>query len=181
MNWLKEEAEMGDGQTKKSGKWDTAVALFHKGQRLKEQGDYGGAVTAYTEALALVNTANTHNQRGLAYKKMGDYENAIDDFTQAIFLKEIDAGPEEIAGSYINRGMAYFETEQNDKAIADAEEAIKRGCYLGRAYNLRGIVYDDMGKFQQAIEDYKKAIAHGSTEAKENLRELEQYLGDNGR
>ncbi|MBE9540871.1 MAG: tetratricopeptide repeat protein, partial [Proteobacteria bacterium] len=44
------------------------------------------------------------------------------------------------------------------KAVADYSRAIELYPDYTRAYNSRGLAYDDMGLYNKAITDYDKAI-----------------------
>ena len=60
--------------------------------------------------------------------------------------------------TYINRGTAYADKGQYDKAIADYTKAIEINPKDARAYIIRGVTYYRKGQYDQAISDYTKAI-----------------------
>jgi len=59
---------------------------------------------------------------------------------------------------YNNRGIAYGEKGQYDRAIFDFNRAIEINPTDNKAYNNRGIVYRLQGQYDQAISDFNKAI-----------------------
>jgi tetratricopeptide (TPR) repeat protein len=67
------------------------------------------------------NRSVAHNDRGLAYRRLGEQARAIIDHSAAIQL-----APEDAAGFY-NRGNAYFDEGNFDRAIADYDKAIRLG------------------------------------------------------
>ncbi|MCY3740628.1 MAG: tetratricopeptide repeat protein [Candidatus Poribacteria bacterium] len=56
--------------------------------------------------------------------------------------------------SYYNRGIAYYEKREYDKAIADFSEVIKRNSDHADAYYNRGNAYCDEVDCDKAIADY---------------------------
>ena len=77
---------------------------------------------------------------------------AITDFTKVIDLRPADA----IA--YYNRGMAYGEQGDFDRAIADYTKMIDWNPNYAGAYYNRGLIYGKKSDFDRAIEDYTKTI-----------------------
>jgi protein O-mannosyl-transferase len=59
---------------------------------------------------------------------------------------------------YNNRGFAYAELGQYQRAFYDFNEAIRLKANYIDAYNNRGTIYNKFGYPQQAIEDFSKAI-----------------------
>jgi tetratricopeptide (TPR) repeat protein len=82
------------------------------------RGDLEGAIADYGRALEEYG-ADEDNQaiallsRGNARRDRGDLQGAIDDYNQAI------ASHPGNAGAYLSRGLAYMESGERDKAIAD--------------------------------------------------------------
>ena len=60
--------------------------------------------------------------------------------------------------AYSNRGLAYYEKGDLDRAIADYSEAIRLDPKYAYAYNNRGNAYYDKGDHDRAIADYSEAI-----------------------
>ena len=65
---------------------------------------------------------------------------------------------ENLAFAYYNRGIAYDDKGQYDRAIADYDTAIKLNPKDADFYFNRGTSYDDKGQFDRAIADYDTAI-----------------------
>ena len=61
--------------------------------------------------------------------------------------------------AYNNRGLAYQEKGEVDRAVADFTTAIKFNPNDARVYNNRGVAYEQKGDKEQAIADYGKGIA----------------------
>ncbi|GHU52814.1 hypothetical protein FACS1894200_13340 [Spirochaetia bacterium] len=63
------------------------------------------------------------------------------------------------AFAYNNRGIAYKNKGEYDRAIADYTQAITLDPNYAVAYAGRGIIYDDYkGDYQRAIADYTQAL-----------------------
>jgi tetratricopeptide (TPR) repeat protein len=62
------------------------------------------------------------------------------------------------ASPYYNRGLAYYETGDFDRAIADHTKAIEIDPQRADAYASRGLAYRNKGEFDRAIGDSTKAI-----------------------
>ncbi len=61
--------------------------------------------------------------------------------------------------AYNNRGIAYQEKGEVDRAIADFTTAIKFNPNDAEAYNNRSTAYVYKGDYDRAIADYRKALA----------------------
>ena len=64
----------------------------------------------------------------------------------------------DLALAYNNRGSAYSDKGQHDRAIQDYDQAIKLNPSNARAYYNRGIAYSAKGQHDRAIQDYDQAI-----------------------
>ncbi|MDR3207349.1 MAG: tetratricopeptide repeat protein, partial [Oscillospiraceae bacterium] len=69
----------------------------------------------------------------------------MEDYNKAIELKS------NYAKAYFNRGIAYDETHQKEKAIVDYSKAIELKSDYAKAYLNRGIAYGDIGENKKAI------------------------------
>ena len=65
---------------------------------------------------------------------------------------------ETLARFYNNRGVAYANKHDYDRAIEDYSRAVKTNPRNGTAYNNRGIAYRQKANAKQAIEDSTRAI-----------------------
>jgi hypothetical protein len=125
--------------------------------------------------------AKGYSQRGRAYSEKARYSRvfkltthdeyerlfglAVKDHGQAVAL---DQGNAEV---YLNRGQAYYdratsEWQDNknskrwfDSAAADFETAIQKDPREYRAFDMLGLVHEQNGEPEKAIEDYTKEMA----------------------
>jgi tetratricopeptide (TPR) repeat protein len=89
-------------------------------------------------------------------------------------------GPSLVA-AYFNRGLAYTATGDNDRAIADYNEAIRLAPEAAKAYLNRGVAYRAKGDNDRAIADFNDAIRLDPRAAKAYLNRGVAYAdrGDN--
>ncbi len=126
-------------------------------------------------------------RRGRVYSKNGDFDRGLADFDKAIQLEaENSAGPppnkENMDPSnkelqeliqldprpwldylrpgvvYLERGKAYLQIDDNDRAIADFTKVIQLDPEGADAYNHRGVAYGNKDDFVRAIADFDTAI-----------------------
>lgn len=125
----------------------TAIEWFERG---KQAVKFEEAKDAFTKAIEIKpDDALAYYNRGLAYGKLGNHEQAIEDFTKTIELT--------YAGVY--------DTSQK-KGFFPLPTFLNTEAY----YN-RGVAYDKLGNYQQAIKDYQIAARLGNEPAQDFLRE----------
>jgi tetratricopeptide (TPR) repeat protein len=90
-----------------------------------------------------------------AYQE-GNYDKAIKLYTKAIASGELSR--EDLSKVYNNRGEAWDDRGDSDKAIADYTKAIEINPQYISAYYNRGVAWYDKGDYDKAIVDYTKAI-----------------------
>jgi tetratricopeptide (TPR) repeat protein len=72
----------------------------------------------------------------------------------------------DLAMALYNRGHAYLNKNDHDRAIADYTEAIRLDPKDGRVFNNRGFAYALKGEYDRAIADYNEAIRLNPKDAK---------------
>ncbi len=86
-------------------------------------------------------------------------ETASDDATIKACTNIIDAQDKsDHAVAYYNRGFAYQNKGEYDRAIADYDQALRLDPKYAHAYNNRGGAYQDKGEYDRAIADYEQAL-----------------------
>jgi tetratricopeptide (TPR) repeat protein len=88
--------------------------------------------------------------------KLEKYDEAIADFTAVMAID-----PEQ-SSAYVNRSNCYFNKKEYQKALADAEEAIR--CGDNDAYYESGRAYTELGEYEKAIADFDKALLYYDTD-----------------
>ncbi len=83
------------------------------------------------------------------------WDEAIAAWTEIIRLVN---NPKQKSVIYSNRGNAYSDKGDKDRAIQDYDKAIELNPQNADAFNNRGVVYRNKGDKDRAIQDYDKAI-----------------------
>lgn len=132
-----------------------AIELFQKAYRMQMEGELDLAVSLYKKSLALHPTAEAHTFLGWTYRFQGKLDEAIDECKKAI---ERDPG---FGNPYNDIGAYLIEKGDLDEAIPWFQKAMQATRYESPAFphlNL-GRVYERQGKWSDAIDCYKQALA----------------------
>jgi len=95
-------------------------------------------------------------QAGEAALDERNYDKAIRLFTKAIESGEVS--PENLSKMYFNRGIAWENKGDLNKAIADYTKAIEINPNYAKAYNNRGLAWHNKDDYDKAIADFTRAI-----------------------
>jgi lipoprotein NlpI len=132
---------------------DRATAYFDRGLAWANTGQYGQAITDYTDAIRFnPHLIDAFHSRGVAWVKQGEYDKAIGDFNTAIRFNPQNAD------TFDGRGVAWISKGENDKAIADFDDAIRLNPEDGIAFHYRGVARINKGECDNAIADFDDAI-----------------------
>jgi tetratricopeptide (TPR) repeat protein len=124
-------------------------------------GAYDAAIADLDRAIAGYPVdAEAYLLRGQAYEGKGDLEAAIANFSQACPLagQPGDALTELCADALSRRALVYCSSGDPERALADAEQAIKLDPGYAEGYNARGCAYQHQGKYDDAIAAFTRAI-----------------------
>lgn len=72
--------------------------------------------------------------------------------------------------AYFNRGYAFFELGEYNRAIVNYNKVIDLEPRNGPAYFNRGLAYEKLGNREQALEDFKTSAKLGNNNAQDYLR-----------
>ena len=95
--------------------------------------------------------------------KYKDPTEAVDYWNRAISSRQ------NTAIAYSNRGLAYHELKQYQRAVKDYNAAIKRDPGYAAAYNNRGNSYYELDEYQLALNDFNKSLKLKPQYAKAHL------------
>ena len=65
---------------------------------------------------------------------------------------------QQLAGTFYNRGIAYFDKGDHDRAIQDYTQALRLNPNFAAAFNNRGNAYAAKDDYDRAIQDYTQAL-----------------------
>lgn len=74
------------------------------------------------------------------------------------------------ADLFYNRGIAFYYGRDLSRAFNDFSFCILHEYKLGKAYLMRGAIYEEIGKKDKACEDFSNSKIYGNTEADEYLK-----------
>jgi tetratricopeptide (TPR) repeat protein len=111
--------------------------------------------------------------RAVGWNKKGNYTQVITDASEAIRLQPS-------VPAYNLRGSAYYDKGEYDIAIADFNDALRKGPPSGIVYHNRGNAWRGKGDYARAIADYDSSIKLGPPSAFswQNRGISRQALGD---
>ena len=119
----------------KAGKADEATALFD--EATKDAGD---------NLLVQI-------EKGQFLATLGRHDEAIENFTKLI--EKFDA-----PGLYYFRAVLYLQAKDYDKALADVNKSLRQGMEVALATRLKGVIYLQMEKYDDAIRIFKQLRRH---------------------
>ncbi|HAZ01204.1 MAG: hypothetical protein A2W95_17565 [Bacteroidetes bacterium GWA2_40_14] len=94
-------------------------------------------------------------ERGKAHQDKKDYQNAIQDYRQTLQLAP------NFYQSYIQLGICYYLTQQNDVALSQFSAAVTSEPKNAMNYYHRGFLLTKMGNFSEAVSDFNQSISLG--------------------
>jgi Tfp pilus assembly protein PilF len=132
-----------------------AWTLFQQAYERQMKGELEEAVNLYKRSLATHPTAEAYTFLGWTYSFMGRLDEAIDECHKAIAQDPDFGNPYNDIGAYL------IEKGELDEAITWFKKAMNAKRYESPAFphlNL-GRVYERKGKWTEAIDSYKQALA----------------------
>jgi tetratricopeptide (TPR) repeat protein len=150
--------------------WRGLSCLFQSGMEDPKLGNRGTsylqdlqqAVADFSKVIQVEpKNAQAYSERGDCYDKLDQLENAIADYNKAI---QIDPGN---CNAYQGRARVYRKKKQYSQALSDCDKALQLIGGQDDPHHLqfawlhidRAVIYEDQGKFKEAIKDYDNAIA----------------------
>jgi len=128
--------------------------LYKKCDAAYGKGNYADAVKACTKAIEGDKTnVEAMMTRAAAYEKLGNDTAAISDYSELI-----RGGGTAMLHFY--RAGLYQKNAKTDAAIADLTASIQKepaGRFAARSYYQRGLIYDQLGRTNEAQDDYWSA------------------------
>jgi tetratricopeptide (TPR) repeat protein len=159
---------------------DLEIAYLNRGKFYLDKQEFDLAITDFNAALKLQpNLVLAYVNRSAAYLSKGEFDRAITDVNQVLKLKNksvVESGsnitvfmsPQFFVGTfepmayeavaYNNRSAAYLKKRDYDRAIADANQAIKLQPNYFQPYLNRGFIYEKKGDYDRALADYNQVL-----------------------
>ncbi|MEZ5442501.1 MAG: tetratricopeptide repeat protein [Lysobacterales bacterium] len=137
------------------------LTLCKEGWRETQVGNHLVAVELFkdcikTGELGQAMLARTHRNIGIAYRRAKMPDAAIAAFTEAIELK-----PADVWDDYVNRGNAYDDRGDFERAMDEYDRALELKPGYGEAYYNRGIAYEGQDQLEKARVEFVRAYESG--------------------
>lgn len=137
------------------------VSLGILGWEKTETGDHKGAIELFKKCiqegdLTEASLARTYRNIGIALKRDGRPRESLEYYDKAIALKAHDQHMD-----YVNRGNAWSELNEFEKALSDYDMAMKIIPDYNEAHYNRGIVFEKQEKREEAVAEFKLAYKFG--------------------
>jgi lipoprotein NlpI len=100
---------------------------------------------------------------GVTELSNGNNAEAIRLLTRALDSGQIANG--DLAAAHFDRGLAWANSGEYDKAIDDLNDAIRLNPHLAEAFHSRGVAWVKKGEYDKAISDFNKAISFNAQDA----------------
>ena len=111
-------------------------------------------IEEFKKAIAIYpNYQDAYMNLGAAYTDKEDYQNAIKSYEMVMKLSPIP-----VPKVYIGLSSIYLSLNQNEKALAYADSALKYPNTTSDPYNNRACALENLGKYTEAIPDFQKAL-----------------------
>ena len=136
--------------------------------------NYDEALHHYTKAIELGKTnGEYYYNRATVKKEINNFQEAIDDFELAIKFWDSkgssDAKSQNLVyQAYYSKGICLRQLERFDESIQDLKKAVELKPEEPSAHNNLGMSYFKAGDFEDATNEYTKAIQNIKTDNKNN-------------
>ena len=153
--------------------------LYNEALDYDSKGNYEVALNRINEALALSPQANeAYFLRGSIFESVGDHVQAVNDYSSAIRLND------SFKEAYFKRGELFYELGVYEEAIKDftylvrntgsddtqavffkidetGQEQVEVGTMvtmMSSVFSYRGLTYQEIGEYEEALEDLNEAL-----------------------
>jgi tetratricopeptide (TPR) repeat protein len=163
--------------------------FYYRATILHRMGQLDKAIEDFDKAIKLdSNDPYTYSRRAEVYLELGDNSKAIDDFQKALNINPaaaLDLNPR-LATAYNRRAIQYTQTMPKsitppehdiyDLALADLMKAIKLAPNVSLYYLNRGMNYQRVGLFTEALDDFNQFLKMGGGIQHKNESEINDLI-----
>ncbi len=149
----------------------SADAYFRQGNDYFQQNNFGAAVEAFQQALALdPNNPAYHANLGVSYYSMGRLDEAIQSYQAGLKMS-----PDDAELNYL-LGAAYLQQSNLDGAATALERANRSDPQLAEPYYGLGVLYKLQGRRAEAIDAFEKFLEIGPSQDQRAVDEAQREL-----
>jgi len=131
---------------------DKLDAYFYRAIAKNDLGDYSGAIIDYSKIIITEPDADSYFNRGNARYSLEDFEGARQDYKDAV---KID--PNFLDALY-SLACANFDLSDYTGTIEVLNDLLSKEPYYPKGYTLRGLVFENLENYKQALKDYTVAV-----------------------
>jgi tetratricopeptide (TPR) repeat protein len=132
---------------------NVAINFYNRGRSYGAMKD-DRALADFTRAIKInPKHDESYRERAEIYVERRQFDKAICDYTKAINIDPKDAN------YYNGRAWAYFKASKAALGLPDAQRALELRPDDANALDTRGHIYEALGKRDEAIADFRKALA----------------------
>lgn len=135
-----------------AGQDDTAKASYLSGLEYYDKGQYDFALFDFDKAIETGNMLEAYYWRGKSYFKLGNLQKALADFDTLL------ARNPHFIEAYVYRGRIRLKLQQYEQALQDFNRAYKQDSNNVEILRERVIIFHELGRTADAIEDLKRLI-----------------------
>jgi tetratricopeptide (TPR) repeat protein len=128
-------------------------ATFEEGESAYREGRYGEAVELFTS----YNETKPSNPWGLYMLGLSARKAGNDRLAEVAFAEALSKDPRHVK-SLLNLSRVLLETDRPEEALGEIEFAIEIDSTSGEALRLKGVALHDVGRVEEAIETYRRAL-----------------------
>jgi len=191
----------------KTGGDRSAEDYLTEGDNYRQKRKWHKAVNAYTKAIELdKNDFRSHERRARAYFELADYHQVVTNLTKAVEIKpdryllyDLRGRAHSMLGNkngvttdfaravelhpghnvFLHKALSFIELKDFNQALVDLNRAIELKTDYAYAYLNRGLIYQKLGKNEEARSDFQRTVDLDtnliwSKQARELLQELEK-------
>ena len=137
------------------------------------KGDFARSAEAYEKAAAIKPAAaGIQRDLGLAYLELGDLEKAEAALKKALAA---EGDPE----SAYQLGKLCFNSKRYDEALTFALSAIQKDAKSAKAYNLKGVTLNQLGRYPEAAGSFQAGLVLAPEDAGLHINLGIAYLNSN--
>ena len=145
----------------------TAEKIADEAWKLYKERSYGAALVFIDRALEYApEESNMWNRKGAIFTELKIFETALENYNKAIELEDSEVYKNNKAETLIDWAYSLKDKREYEKALDKINESIDifqnisyKTCE-SEAYNLKGLILEEMGEILPAFMAYKKAVEH---------------------